>query len=435
MTLRRLVAPLALTLVACTGATVTPTTVAPGPTGPTTPPATTTTTTLPDLVPGGWAMMTPDGLIHHEEGPIEGPGSVGWHTVARDRTGGIAYLSDGSLWWLPVGEAQAREVAPAEGDLVEVIPTADGPVARIGFCDSTYISLEDGIEVEEPSGTMVDASCVDDEHVWNAANGLQARIAGPGVLFDSEGQVAGIEDVAALQIVRDGEVIRDIPVGGFYEAYARIHDFDGRHVIVSRGPFEPAMPEETYYVLDLDTGDTGHPGVYESASATLLGPDAERVPALRESDYVHRGKPLFTDDSLTRLDDGRYVGYVTGTFLGDRNDLPELRLDLAVWFEGKEADYAALEDGEEAPRPDGHYIRNDDSLELSLRVAPGVEVTSVWYHHREGRDPLPQPITWEQFVAAMTGEPSGNEVAMLADPWWVTLVDGEVVAIEEQYIP
>ena len=437
MSFRRLVAPLALILAACGGTGQTTTTTA-APTTTTTTSTTvpsTTTTTLPETVEAAWVLMTEDGLLHHFEGPIGGPGAVGWHTIARDRRGGFAYLADGSLWWQPARETEPREVAPAEGDLVEVIPTEAGPVARIGFCDSDFISLETGEEVRDPGDLMVEASCTDGEHVWNAANGLQATIAGPGVLFDSEGEVAGIEDVAELHILQDGEVVAEIPVGGFYEAYARIHDFDGRFVIISRGPFEPAMPEETYFLLDLETGETLYPGEHAGASASLLGRDVDGVPSLPEARYVHHGEPMFTDDRVADLPDGTYLGYVTYAAEEGFTGLPEIQFDLVVWFGGKEADYAALEDGEESPRPNGYYIRNDDSLELVLRVADRVEVTSVWYHYVTGLDLVPLPITFAQFVEAMTGEPSGHQVNMVHDPWWVTIVDGEIVSIEEQYIP
>lgn len=433
MRLSRLVAPFALILAACAGMGTTTTTESPSTTSSTVA-ATTTSTTQPQ-VQEGWALMTAEGLIHSEKGAMPVPGALGWHTLARDRSGGLVFISDGSLWWMRAGDEQPREVAKVDGDLVEVVPTVDGPVARIGLCEPTYIDLADGSEVDEPSGSAVDVACPDGTVTWRASNGLEAMIAGPGVLFDSDGQVAGIEDVAALEIIRDGEVALEIPVGGFYEAYARIHDFDGRFVIVSRGPFEPAMPDETYFVLDLETGETLSPGEHSGASAALLGPDTTTMPALPETDYVHGGEPLFTDDRISQLEDGTYLGFVTYAAEEGLTGQSEIHLDLAVWFGGREADYAALEDGEESPRPNGYYIRNDDPLELVLSVAPAVDVTSVWYHYTTGSDLEPREISFQQFVDAMTGEPSGPQINMLHDPWWVTIVDGEVTAIDEQYVP
>lgn len=431
------VAVLAVALAACGGtAGVTTTLVQPTTTSTTAP--STTTSTAPPASTGGWAMLSPDGLVHFEEGTILAQGAIGWNTLARDRAGGLAFLSEGSLWWLPAGESEPQEVASAEGELIEVVPTADGPVARIGLCDSVYISLNDGAEAEQPAQLAVEGECEDGSTIWRAANGLQAAIIGPGVIFDAEGQVAGIEDVATLEILDDSGVILEIPVGGFYEAYARIHDFDGRHVIVSRGPFEPAMPEETYFVIDLETGEIQYPPVQGSASAALVGPDAATVPERFDATGVRRGTPLFTDDRMTRPEDGEYVGYITYAsgegFLG----AGEIHFDLAVWFSGKEADYAALEDQDESPAPNDYYIRNDDPRELSLDVAPSVQVTSVWYEgfYETYGDLENHPITFEELVAALTREPMEDQVNQLRlSPWWVTIVDGEVVAIEEQYVP
>ena len=318
-----------------------------------------------------------------------------------------------------------------------MVPTASGPVARIalGGCEIVWLRLDDGSQVEAPDRSPARRGCLDGYDEWTAVNGLSALIEGPGATFDSEGQVTGVEDVAALQITRDGEVVAEIPIGGFYEAYARIHDFDGRFVIVSRGPFEPAMPAESYFVIDLETGEVRYPGVHEGASGSLLGPDVDAVPALPEVPYVHRGTPMFSDDRISHLEDGTYVGYVTYAAHEGLTGRPEIHFDLAVWLVGKEADYAALEDGEESPRPNDYYIRNEDSLELVLPVAPDVGVTSVWFHYDQSNSIESRPITWQQFVDAMTGEPSGSETAMVHDPWWVTLVDGQVVAIDEQYIP
>src|SRR5690606_41767884 len=99
MSFRRLVAPLALILAACGGTGQTTTTTA-APTTTTTTSTTvpsTTTTTLPETVEAAWVLMTEDGLLHHFEGPIGGPGAGGWRPSARHRRGGFAQLGAGPL--------------------------------------------------------------------------------------------------------------------------------------------------------------------------------------------------------------------------------------------------------------------------------------------------------------------------------------------------
>lgn len=425
---------IAVTAAACAGPQAGPTTTTTAPQPTTTTTAATTTTSLPPIDADGWVTFGPDGLRHSEGEVLRAEGAVGWETVARDGDGGLAFVDEDGLWWRPRGADTDRFVAKAEGDLVEVVPTLDGPVARIGACPSRYVRLADGVAVGGSPQGKVEFSCGTGSVQWRAANGLFARITGPGVTTDDEGQIVGIEDVAQLVIRRGGETVLSTPVGGFYEAYARIHDFDGRYVIVSRGPFEPAMPDETYFVIDLETGETRFPPVMAATSATLLGQDVEPVPALMAPRHIHMGSPLLTDDRIAHLEDGRYVGYVTHVAHEGLTGGPEIHLDLTVWFSGKEAEYAAMEDSEESPND--YYIRNVDPLELVLSVHDTVEVTSVWYHYDEGDGDLESlPISWAEFVEAMTGEPVGSRQNMWFDPWWVTITDGEITAIDEQYVP
>jgi hypothetical protein len=427
-----LVAALITTACAAPAADTTTTTVA-RPT--TTTSAPTTTTSTPPIDENGWMALGPEGLRTWKGEVVRSEATTGWNTLARDRSGGVAFLADGRLWWLPAGERAPMVVAPVDGDLIEVIATADGPVARIGLCPSVHVRLTDGATIVGPEDSKVDVSCTTGATTWHAVNGLAARITGPGVVLDDEDQIVGIEDVAHLEIDHDGTEVLSVPVGGFYEAYVRIHDFDGRRVLISRGPFEPAMPEESYFLIDLATGETDHLPVMAGTSVTLLTPDVEEPLPVMAPMYIHNGTPILTDDRMAQLEDGRYIGFVTHVAEEGLTGGAEVHFDLAVWFSGKEAEYAALEDGAESPPPNDYYLRNVDPLELVLVVAEPVAVTSVWYHHDSTGELESRPIAFGQFVEAMTGEPVGSRQNMWFDPWWVTIVDGEVVALDEQYVP
>ncbi len=145
--------------------------------------------------------------------------------------------------------------------------------------------------------------------------------------------------------------------------------------------------------------------------------------------------PILTDNLVAQIDNGRYIGFITHLAESGLTGGPEVHYDLAVWFEGDAADAAALEDGEESPRPNDYYIRNVDPLELVVPISPNVAITSVWYHYDTYQDLESRPVTLEELAAAMTGEPVGSQEVMWSSPWWVTVVDGEVVAIDEQYVP
>jgi hypothetical protein len=150
-------------------------------------------------------------------------------------------------------------------------------------------------------------------------------------------------------------------------------------------------------------------------------------------DFVSRATPIGTDFQVAELEDGLYIGFLQAVSAEGLTGGKELQLDLAVWFDGDEADRMASEDGEESPRPNGYYIRNLDPSHLLLVVSDNVEVTSIWYQQHP--DLSRSPITYAQLVEVMNGSGTGTEGAMRASPWWITIVDGEVVSIDEQYVP
>jgi hypothetical protein len=126
-----------------------------------------------------------------------------------------------------------------------------------------------------------------------------------------------------------------------------------------------------------------------------------------------------TPPSGNGLPDGRWFGYVETVSADD------LGFDLACWFTGTAAAAAASEDGEESPPPNDYYVRNLNEVVRTLTVGSGTEV--AW---------LPSP-----------GDPTSLEVVSYAQ-WrveqpgrlyapgvWITVDDGEITSIQEQYVP
>jgi hypothetical protein len=148
-----------------------------------------------------------------------------------------------------------------------------------------------------------------------------------------------------------------------------------------------------------------------------------------------RATPIETDNLVTELADGTYLVFIDHVFHEGMTGGPEIHLDLAVWFGGEEALIAAAEDGAESPPPNDYYIRNLDPTLLVREVSPEVSVTSVWFHYAETEELTSQPITYDELVEALTGELDDSLLAMRFDPWWVTIEDGVVTAIDEQYVP
>jgi hypothetical protein len=181
-------------------------------------------------------------------------------------------------------------------------------------------------------------------------------------------------------------------------------------------------------------------GTETGDSTTIAAPatTSTTVPSTTTSTIgspIDRATPLVTDNLMTELEDGTYLTFVDHVFTEGMMGGPELHFDLAAWFDGDDAIRHAAEDGAESPPPNDYYIRNVDPTVLVREVAAEVTVTSVWYHQSETNDLSSQPISFEELVEALTGEVDDSILAMRFSPWWVTIEDDVVVAIEEQYIP
>jgi hypothetical protein len=105
-------------------------------------------------------------------------------------------------------------------------------------------------------------------------------------------------------------------------------------------------------------------------------------------------------------------------------DAPELEIDPIAWFVGEDAVDAYLEDnpGETDGPPNDVYTRNED---LTLRTAPlADDATISLLAFDDGVVNVPATASE---LADRLDEPSG--------PFWITLEDGAIVAVCEQYTP
>lgn len=134
--------------------------------------------------------------------------------------------------------------------------------------------------------------------------------------------------------------------------------------------------------------------------------------------------------------DGRHFGYVQAV---DASATPAtIQVDVAEFLIGEAANTAAVEDGviaEGEAVPNDYYIRNPAKDVLTLDVAGDVRVT-----HIQCPDSCTEgvPGQFEAFAASFddTGEKTLlDEYRGSQSQYWITVRDGEVVAIDEQYLP
>ncbi|MDH3540530.1 MAG: GerMN domain-containing protein [Acidimicrobiia bacterium] len=119
------------------------------------------------------------------------------------------------------------------------------------------------------------------------------------------------------------------------------------------------------------------------------------------------------------LPDGEWFGFV--------NDVTEdaVIFDLACWFTGTAAEQAAAEDGEESPPPNDYYVRNVNATLRTVPVAAGAEVN--WLPDTGD----PTTATTVDFMTWLAQRDS----RLFQPGIWLTVADGSVTFVEEQFVP
>jgi len=133
----------------------------------------------------------------------------------------------------------------------------------------------------------------------------------------------------------------------------------------------------------------------------------------------------------TDLGDGRHFGYIESV---DIRTLPgTMVLDLAYFLTGDEANEAAEEHGDETPVPNDYYIVNDNPRLRTLVVSRDVRILLIdWMNCCDRFFPADPGRFQDSF--ALDEYPPGNYKGKFS-PYWLTVRDGVVTAIEEQYLP
>jgi hypothetical protein len=113
-----------------------------------------------------------------------------------------------------------------------------------------------------------------------------------------------------------------------------------------------------------------------------------------------------------------------------------LAFDEAQLLTGKEAQKAADEDGAVPSGetvPNDYYVRNPDKTTRTLRISDDAEITAKRCDLCRGG----KPGELDPFLASFTksGQTYADPYRGKASLYWLTIEDGQVVAIDEQYVP
>src|SRR5262249_17373983 len=122
------------------------------------------------------------------------------------------------------------------------------------------------------------------------------------------------------------------------------------------------------------------------------------------------------------LSDGRHPAYLTKVNAGDR----QLTFDVIQFLTGDEAIKAAKEDGVDGP-PNDYYIRNVNPALRTLPVSSDATIT-VNTLEAENTGDSTKDVT-------VTLEKLGSYQRLSGVPFWLTVKDGVITAIAEQFVP
>lgn len=143
-------------------------------------------------------------------------------------------------------------------------------------------------------------------------------------------------------------------------------------------------------------------------------------------DHSDGGTPV----PVTQLEDGKHFGYIRSVSADD----PNIVIDIAEFLSGKKAQEAAekagaVEEGE--PVPNDYYISNVNPQLRRLTLQPAATIQILNF---DTGNLAMEEVDLRTF-ARIFQHPKESEAGHLRSGYWVTIVNGEIVGVEEQYVP
>jgi hypothetical protein len=196
----------------------------------------------------------------------------------------------------------------------------------------------------------------------------------------------------------------------------------------------PGAPTVSTDVLDVPTEIAEYLNAFvlvvdPSGSMQLTGYDASGQAVASGSVGGEASAPLPVDAAL---EDGRHFGYVRSVDLAAET----IEFDLAYFLSGKEADQAYQEaTGDTGHVPNDHFVVNDNPMLRTLTLAPDVRLRLLnWNHCCESFFDGDLSL-FAQAIEQQADVTDGDLIYRGQSQWWITVKDGVVTQIEEQYSP
>ena len=132
------------------------------------------------------------------------------------------------------------------------------------------------------------------------------------------------------------------------------------------------------------------------------------------------------------LEDGRHFGYVRSVDV----DAGTIEFDLAYFLSGKEADQAYQEaTGDTGHVPNDHFVVNDNPMLRTLNLSPDLRLRLLDWNHCCETFFDGDLSLFAQAIERQTDVTDGDLIYRGQSQWWITVENGMVTEIEEQYSP
>lgn len=132
------------------------------------------------------------------------------------------------------------------------------------------------------------------------------------------------------------------------------------------------------------------------------------------------------------LEDGRHFGYVRSVDVGGG----AIEFDLAYFLSGAEANEAYQEaTGDAGPVPNDHFVVNDNPLLRTLSLAPDVRLRLLDWNNCCDTFFDGDLALFAEAIREQADVTDGDLIYRGQSQWWITVENGVVTEIEEQYSP
>ncbi len=173
------------------------------------------------------------------------------------------------------------------------------------------------------------------------------------------------------------------------------------------------------------------PTVGATGETAVVDPTGVKAPTGATGATAGTGATGETGPPAAELEDGEHFGFVEEVDPAGGT----LVLDLAYFLTGEAANEAAAEHGDEVPVPNDYYIVNDNPRLRTLVLADDLELALLDWNRCCDEVFEGDLEVFARAIQEGTVESDGFMYQGSLSPYWLTVRNGEVVHIEEQYLP